>query len=220
MNLAYNLERSAFFFPHRPAISESGQDITYEQLNQKANRVATALIQMGIKPGDFIGLCTPNSAEWIIFYFGVLKAGAVAVTLSSLLTGEELSFLLNHARPRFIFTFDGKLNDLLRVKESCGLEKIICPNGDLDFGELLDRGAPSFKTIDRSRSDIAAILYTGGTTGTPKGVMLSHENIIVSSHNIMFYEHSNEYDRGLCFLPFNHVFGQIHILNSTLMSGG
>jgi long-chain acyl-CoA synthetase len=150
---------------------------------------------MGIKPGDFIGLCAPNSSDWIIFYFGVLKVGAVAVTLSSLLTGDELSLLLNHSRPKFLFTFGEKLNDLLRIRDSCRLEKFICPEGDLDLNRMLDIGTSSFKAVDRNRADMAAILYTGGTTGTPKGVMLSHENIIVSSHNIMFYEHSNESDR-------------------------
>ena len=83
MNLATNLEKSAFFFPDRPAISEGGSSITYAQLNDQANRVATGLINMGIKPGDHVGLCAPNSADWLAFYFGVLKAGAVAVTLSS-----------------------------------------------------------------------------------------------------------------------------------------
>jgi long-chain acyl-CoA synthetase len=109
MNLATNLERSALFFPDRPAISETGREMTYSQLNKKANQVATALLKMGVKPGDFIGLCAPNSADWIIFYFGVLKAGAVAVTLSSLLTGEELIILFNHSKPRFIFTVEEKL---------------------------------------------------------------------------------------------------------------
>jgi len=220
MNLATNLERSALFFSNRPALSEAGREVTYRQLNEKANQVATALIKMGVKPGDFIGLCAPNSTEWIIFYFGVLKAGAIAVTLSSLLRGDELSFLLNHSRPRFVFTFDEKLNDLSRIKDSCGLGKLICPNGDLDLNRMLEIGTSSFKAVGRDRTDTAAILYTGGTTGTPKGVMLSHENIIVSSHNITFYERSNEFDRGLCFLPFNHIFAQIHIMNATFLSSG
>ena len=75
----------------------------YAQLNDSVNRVATALIKMGIKPGDHIGLCAPNSTEWIIFYFGVLKAGAIAVTLSAMLTGDELANLVHHARPAFSF---------------------------------------------------------------------------------------------------------------------
>ena len=97
MNCATNLEASALFFPHRPALFEDGREITYAQLNDQANRVATALIGLGVTPGDHVGLCAPNSADWIAFYFGVLKAGAVAITLSGLVTGDELTVLVEHA---------------------------------------------------------------------------------------------------------------------------
>jgi long-chain acyl-CoA synthetase len=220
MNLATNLEWSAFFFPKRPALSEGSSETSYAQFNEKANRVATALISLGIKPGDHVALCTFNSGDWLVFYFGVLKAGAVAVALSSMLNKEELALLVNHSQPRIIFTEDEKLDALTRFKGSGGLEKIISPGGDLDLQQLMDKGSPSFKAIERGRSDTAAILYTGGTTGTPKGVMLTHENINTSAHNVAFSERSMEADRALCFLPFNHVFGQMHIMNATILSGG
>jgi long-chain acyl-CoA synthetase len=89
MNLATNLERSAFYFPDRPALSEDLSETSYAQLNERASQAATALIRMGVKPGDHVGLCAPNSGDWLAFYFGVLKAGAVAVTLSSLLKPDE-----------------------------------------------------------------------------------------------------------------------------------
>ena len=107
MNLAKNLESSAYFFPERPAVSEDGVEITYAQLNERANRIATGLIKMGVKPGDLVAMCTPNSAHWIAVYFGIIKTGAVAVTLSGPLTGEELTNLVKHANPRFIFTAPG-----------------------------------------------------------------------------------------------------------------
>jgi long-chain acyl-CoA synthetase len=74
--------------------------------------------------------------------------------------------------------------------------------------------------VDAERTDTAAILYTGGTTGIPKGVMLSHENINAAIHTVVHQERSTEYDKALCFLPFNHVFGQMHIMNATILSGG
>ena len=220
MNLAHNLERSAFFFPDRPAIRQGGIEMTYAQLNDQANRTATGLIKIGVKPGELVGLCAPNSADWIVFYFGVLKAGAVAVTLSGFLTGDELALLVSHANPRIVFTAEAKLQELEQLKSPDGLEKLICSGGDLDLPGLMEMGSGSFKALDRDRTDTAAILYTGGTTGTPKGGMLTHESILFSSHSIAYYERSTEADLALCFMPFNHVFGQIHIMNGTILSAG
>ena len=100
MNIASNLEWSSYFFPDRPVISQGDSIISYVQLNQTANRVATALIGLDIQPNDSIGIYAPNSGDWIAFYFGVLKAGAVPITLSSQLSKNELSLLLNHSQPR------------------------------------------------------------------------------------------------------------------------
>ncbi|MBW1804376.1 MAG: AMP-binding protein, partial [Deltaproteobacteria bacterium] len=208
------------FFPTHPAISEGSAEITYAKLNDQASRLATSLIDMGVRPGDHIGLCAPNSAEWIAFYFGVLKAGAVAVTFSSQLTGQELSHLLNHSVPKIMYTTPERLEDLEGFKGGGGLEKTVCADGDLDFKNLMSKGTGNFKAVDRDRTDTGVILYTGGTTGIPKGVMLTHENVNAAIQNIVFLERSTEKERALCFLPFNHVFGQMHILNATILSGG
>jgi len=116
MNCAQNLERSALFFPERPAIREAGSEKTYSQLNHQANRIAAGLIRLGLNPGELVGLCTPNSGDWIAFYFGVLKAGAVAVTLPGVLTGDELRNLVRHSMPRFIFTIGDRLKDLEQLR--------------------------------------------------------------------------------------------------------
>jgi len=220
MNVATNLEKSAFFFPDRPAVSENGIPLSYAELNEKAGRVAAKLVEMGLKPGEHVGLCAPNSGDWLIFYFGVLKAGAVAVTLSSLLTADEFRLLVGHARLKFLYTIESRLGELGNLKGGEGPEKTICTGGDITFKEVLDTAPGTLRAVDRGRTDTAAILYTGGTTGMPKGVMLTHENINVSAHNVAFSERSTEKDRALCFLPFNHVFGQMHIMNATIMSAG
>jgi long-chain acyl-CoA synthetase len=220
MNVATNLEESASRFPKRSAVSEGTFETSYDQLNEKANRVATALIGLGIKPGEHVGLCAPNSSDWLAFYFGVLKAGAVAVTLSSLLSPDEMTLLIGHSKPRMIFAAEDKLDALKKLRGKNGLEKLICPGGDLELQQLLDSGSGSFKAIDRDENDTAAVLYTGGTTGMPKGVMLTHKNINTSAQNVAFSERSTEKDRALCFLPFNHVFGQMHIMNATILSSG
>ena len=162
-------------------------------------------------------MCATNSPDWIVFYFGVLKAGGVAVTLSNLLTAEELALLVNHARPRYAFT--DRTTDFQAFKSS-GLQKIVGPDGDLELERMIGTAPGKQRAVATLRTDVAAVLYTGGTTGTPKGVMLTHENINLSAHNVAFSERSTEADRAVCFLPLNHVFGQMHIMNATILSAG
>jgi len=220
MNLAENLERSAYYFPDHLAVIHEDRKFSFLELNQEANRVATALIRLGIQNGDPVALCIPNSYEWLAFYFGVLKAGAVAVTLPNTLTKDEMARLLDNAQPRILFTVDEKLDDLGDRRGRPYLEKVISDRGDLSYSKLIETGSSSFKAHDLHRKNTAVILYTGGTTGTPKGVMLTHENIKSSVHNVAHFERSNEKDRALCFLPPNHIFAQIHIMNSMIHVGG
>lgn len=219
MNIARYLERSAYIFPDRPALSEDSTEITYSQMNERVNQTATALLKMGVKPGDCIGLCAPNSIDWMTFYYGVIKTGAVAVTISCLVKPDELRYYYDHSQFKMIFTTDDKLDILLKLKNKDEL-KIICPNGDLSYSNLLTAGTGQFKAVDRNRSDTVAILYTGGTTGNPKGVMLTHENVSVAIHNVAFDERSNENDRTVCFVPLNHVHGQMHVSNATILTAG
>jgi len=220
MNLAENLERSAYYFPDHLSILQDDRKISYLEFNKESNRVATALIKLGIQRGDHVALYAPNSYEWLAFYFGVLKAGAVAVTLPSTLTKSELTRLLDDARPKVLFTVKEKLDELGDRRDRPYIEKVISDGGDIPYHKLIKAGSPSFKTVDRDRKDTAAILYTGGTTGIPKGVMLTHENIKSSVHNVSHFERSSQKDRALCFLPPNHIFAQIHIMNSMIYAGG
>ena len=220
MNLAENLEHAAFYFPDRPALIEEDREVSYLEFDQESNRVATALIRLGVQRGDHVALCTPNSCRWLAFYFGVLKAGATAVTLPNTLTQGELSRLLDDARPKILLTVDEKLDGLGDGEARCYLQKVISPGGDITYDGLLEMGSPSFKAVDLDRKNTAAILYTGGTTGIPKGVMLTHENIKTSAHNVCHFERSNQEDRALCFLPPNHVFAQMHIMNSMVYAAG
>ncbi len=216
MNLSVNLEKAAFFFPDRPALSFLGKELTYDGLNQKTDLLAAALFGKGLKPGDRVVLCAANSLDWVITYFGILKAGGVAVTLSNLLSFDELTLLVHHAKPRFVFT--DNVQSFKRIEDS--FEAIVGPGGDTDLAGLIEQAPGRRESVDRLRTDTAAVLYTGGTTGVPKGVMLTHENINVSAHNIAFSERSTEGDRALCFLPLNHVFGQAHIMHGTILSAG
>ena len=100
MNIANNLEIAARFFPEQQAIIEGDRVISYSEFNRTSSHVAAGLIAHGLMPGDPVAFCAPNSAEWLIFYFGVLKAGAVTVTFSHLLTRDELAKLAYWKAPR------------------------------------------------------------------------------------------------------------------------
>ncbi len=218
MNVAANLERSALFFPDNPAISQDGNETTYARLDEQAGLIASALIESGIAPGDHVALCSANCPEWLAFYFGVLKAGAAAVTLSGALTFDEMALLVGHAKPRMVFT--DRADEMARILGTGADGRVISTGGALDMAAFCRRAKAYAKALDRDRTDVAAILYTGGTTGTPKGVMLTHENINVSAHNVAYSERSTQNDRALLFLPLNHVFGQMHITHATILSAG
>jgi long-chain acyl-CoA synthetase len=220
MNYAKALEMSALCFPDRTAVIEDGKEFSYRQLNEEANRIASSLVTMSVQPGDHVAICAPNSYQWIAFYFGILKVGAVAVTLSSALGRDDLNLLLGDARPKVLFTTKEKLSDLDEGTAKAYLRSIVSEEAEFSFGGLLEKGTASFRAVDRVRTETGAILYTGGTTGTPKGVMLSHENMISSAHNISHFERTYKEDRAMCVLPLNHVFGQIHIMGSMIYAGG
>lgn len=219
MNIAVNLDWSAFQFPDHPAVTDGDSKVSYFEFQRDANLMASALVEHGIKPGDHVALCAPNSYAWLVFYFGAQKAGAVAVTFSHLLVKDEIERTLKDCEPKILFTTDEKLDDLGDYRDKPpGL--IVSDHGDISYTRLIEKGTADFKTMDCRRGDTAAILYTGGTTGIPKGAMLTHENLQTSAFNVAHYERSTEGDRALCFLPLNHVFGQVHIMHSTVLSGG
>jgi len=220
MNLAHYLETSAQCFPGHPVIREDNGDTSYGELNETANRIASAMVKLGIRPGDLVAICAPNSGDWMAFYFGVLKAGAVAVTLSFSFKSMEFTNLVRHARPRLVYADASRLADLEALKGDGVLETIVCNDGDIDLHTLIQSGTSRFQTVERDRRDAVAVLYTGGTTGKPKGVMLTQEGMDFSCQSIVLYERYLHTDASLCFLPFNHVYGQIYLLNSVILSGG
>ena len=217
MNIAKNLETSAYHFPDKMALTDGKAALSYRQMDIESSKIAAALQKMGVTPGEHIALCAPNSNSWLCFYFGILKAGAVAVTLPYAMTRNELAPVLKDCSPRIVFTDDKKIPDL---EKTTGLDIFISQTGNTSYDTLILNETGEFRAIDRDPDDTAAILYTGGTTGVPKGVELTHRNIMASAVNVSRCERSNENDRALCFLPLNHVFAQMHIMNATIFSAG
>ena len=221
MNLAKILEEAARYFPNRPALIEGDKEISYAELDRATNRVASALTALGLKPGRKVALCLPNGSRWVTAYFGALKAGCAVVTFAVAMTPDELLPLLEDTRPVLMITGDEKLAEFGEAACRKVLETIVAPSGDLSWEEFLAKAeSDDFDLVERDRDDLAAVLFTGGTTGLAKGVMLTHQNLLASTHNVARQERSTEQDRALCFLPLTHVFGQVHITLSTILTGG
>lgn len=134
-------------------------------------------------------------------YFGALKVGSVAGTFSHHMMQDELLKVLEDCKPKIRLVADEKMNDLRKCRIHGCPELIVSDSGDIAYARFVEKGTSGFRTVQRNRHDTAAVLYTGGTTGTSKGAMLSHENLQTSLFNVARNERSIEHDRALCFLP-------------------
>ena len=115
MNIATILDNSASHFPARYAVIEGEKKITYADFKRDTDQMASALVASGLNPGDHVALVGPNSYEWLVFYFGALKTGAVTVTFSHQLLRDALNQVLADCKPKILLTIDEKLEDMDKI---------------------------------------------------------------------------------------------------------
>jgi long-chain acyl-CoA synthetase len=197
------LRSAAMQWPWRNAIIFGGMEITYQELDQLSDKFAAALHDLGVKKGDRVAIHLPNSPQFAIAYFGLLKAGAVFVPLSPLLAEREFLFQLNDSGAEtyigldLLYEMPGKALPQTPVKHRILVSLADCypplsapvkplqkqppPEGVLDFTSLLSSYPPEPPEVSFNvKEDLAHLAYTGGTTGTPKGVMITHYNAVVN----------------------------------------
>ena len=223
MNISHIVDRAFSHFPEKPALVHGRRSYSYRDLLDCVNRVASCLAHAGVQPGDRVALFAPNCPEWVAAYYGIIRAGAVVLCLNAAYTKFEIGHLLEDSRARILIISE-KLAD--RVPEPASvpnLESILSfesqPLLSLMFRGNEEKGAAPVQAATDA-DDSAVILYTGGTTGTPKGAELTHTNILYTAQNVCYHERATPEDKALCFMPLNHVFGGNHIMNSTLYAGG
>jgi long-chain acyl-CoA synthetase len=200
-------------YPEAPVVVGCGRDLSFAGLDSASDGVAGALAAAGICPGDRIGLYCPNGAELVIAYLGILKAGACVVPINLMLNPLEVGFILRDAGARGTF-FHASLAEsaaaALADAPGVGLRVRIGGAGGaggLDFEAMVASGsAPPTLDLD-PEEDLAAILYTSGTTGRPKGAMLSHHNLVANTTSVMeALALEPGRDRILVVLPMFHAF--------------
>ncbi len=217
-NLAQLLTETASKHAERPALKLDDNVMTYEMLDEGASRVAGLLRDRGLQPGDRVGVMLPNVPYFGLVYYGILRAGGIVVPMNVLLKGREVSFYLSDSGAKQAFVWHGFAEEAEKGAEQAGTQVIIVKPGE--FESLLGSASRQPDNVDRDGSDTAVILYTSGTTDTPKGAELTHfnmlENCRLGGTELM---HVSEQDVILGALPLFHSFGQTCCLNTGVRAG-
>jgi long-chain acyl-CoA synthetase len=218
MNLASVLTDSAQRDPDHVALKLDDMEVSYGLLDEASARLAALLADRGVEPGDRVGIMLPNVPYFAVCYYGVLRAGGVVVPMNVLLKRREVAFYLGDSGAKLMFAWEGFADDAKAGADEAGAECIVVEPGE--FEELLAALEPRGEVVDRAPDDTAVILYTSGTTGTPKGAELTHENLKRNCEvsRDMYGIGSEAVTLGA--LPLFHSFGQTCGLNTTLAAGG
>jgi len=218
VNLATIMTASAESGPDRPALKLDDVVVSYAALDEASARVARMLESMGVEPGDRVGIMLPNVPYFPIAYYGVLRLGAVVVPMNVLLKARETGYYLKDPGAKVVIAWGDFGEAAGAGAEEAGAECVLVKPGE--FEKLLGEHEPLREVCDRDGSDTAVILYTSGTTGTPKGAELTHDNMRENAE-IAVELFSIEGDAmTLGALPLFHSFGQTCGLNATMVAGG
>ncbi len=225
MNIADYLERHAAQTPDQIAIRFEGRSITYGQLNRDANRLASSLRTLGVAVADRVALYLPNVPEFAVAYYAAQKLGAIPVTINAILKTEEVRYLLDDSGASVVITMDELkrfvADDCAALRLRVVVDQKTPATGWLALSDLLARGTDRFDSVQRLPGDIAALLYSSGTTGFPKGVALTQHNIHsnIALPPLAKYSDYRPGDRLATFLPLFHVYGQNYIMNAAILAG-
>jgi long-chain acyl-CoA synthetase len=218
MNLAQILSGSATRDPGQIAIKLDDLELNYASLEQAAMRVAGLLRSRGIDPGDRVALMVPNVPQFAAIYYGILRVGAVVVPLNVLNKRREVEFFLTDSGAKLLFVWEAFCPEAEPAAAAVGSA---CITVDLEqFTQMLFKQEPLTELVEREQTETAVMLYTSGTTGTPKGAELSHTNLLenCAASVELFRLEGNAVVLGA--LPLFHAFGQTCALNACVLAGG
>jgi long-chain acyl-CoA synthetase len=232
--------------PDRIALTFYGLDVTYRELNSMIDRLAWGLVDLGVKKGDRVALHMENCPQFVVSYFAVQRAGAAVVAVNPMFKGAELEFEMNDAGVEMLIGLDAFYPEVEKIRARTPLKNVILTSmkdflpsdptlplpeeakeekrsfaNALDFLTILEKSPdrPICKVTDL-KADLALLQYTGGTTGTPKGAMISHYALANAALGAMHWYHFREDDVYLGVTPFFHVMGQTVLMATPLVSGG
>jgi acyl-CoA synthetase (AMP-forming)/AMP-acid ligase II len=217
------LER-ARTYGDRPALVDgpSGRALSYSDLDDQARRCAGGFVARGLRPGDVVGIYAPNVPEYAVAFLGVALAGGTSTTANALYTAEELAFQLRDAQARFLVTAPALLDRALAAAAETGIREVFVfgeAEGATPFAALLDsrEEEPRFDTDPAEH--VISLPYSSGTTGLPKGVMLTDRNLVANALQVIAARPLAEGDTMIAILPFFHSYGQTVVMAAGLRQG-
>lgn len=200
--------------------TKSGKRWTYADVEASSARMANTLVAAGVEPGDRVAVQTDKSPEAIMLYLGCLRAGAVYLPLNTAYTLSELEYFFSDAEPSMVVVRPSKHDETAPLAQRLGVKHCVTLGID-GTGSLIDmsKGKPeTFSGVPRAADDIAAILYTSGTTGRSKGAMLTHNNLASNAKSLTEYWCFTKDDVLIHALPIFHVHGLFTATNVILNS--
>ncbi|MEJ1156757.1 malonate--CoA ligase [Prosthecomicrobium sp. N25] len=207
--------------PGRPAIERPGRPaMTYGDLLDGTARLANRLVRLGLRPGDRVAVQAEKSVEALLLYLAVVRAGGVYLPLNTAYTLPELAYFLGDAEPGIVVCDPGRRDGVAGIAGPVGATvETLGPGGEGSLLDGLDREPADFATVPRAGDDLAAILYTSGTTGRSKGAMLTHDNLVSNALTLIDVWRFNAADVLIHALPIYHTHGLFVASNVVLFAG-
>ncbi len=225
-------EQAWLLAPEKEAIFDEKNRLSYREIHSEAIHLASGLVRLGIQKGDRIAVCLPNWNEFMTIFMAIAKVGAILIPLNTQYRLKEMRYILNNSGAKAIFCTSisekvDLLQQLMEAKPSLpDLEHMISvrlrhPSLLINYDDLLEtgRGMSQSPEVNIDGSDIGAILYTSGTTGEPKGVMLAHENLVKVATTAANKMRCTSDDVFLIPMPLFHIMGLMFMLRSIICQG-
>lgn len=200
---------------------------TYKEFHEVTNQAGDSFSKLGLKKGEHVGILIPNSPEFLFCWFGIMKAGAAGVTLNTLLKADELEYIINDSdaqvlctTPQYRKMLEPSWKNLTKIKKLILVSDEVSKDypGEELLKDFIAKGSKNF-IANVEPEDHASMIYTSGTTGHPKGVILTHANIMYNSYVAPRYIDLNPEDKALCIMPLFHVNAQIASMMATMQAG-
>ncbi|MXQ12147.1 malonate--CoA ligase [Microvirga makkahensis] len=219
-NLFDRLERSIAAPPKTAIATSAGETISYADLIALSGRLANVLVARGVKPGDRVAVQVEKSVPALVLYLATVRAGAVYLPLNTAYTLAELEYFISDAEPSLVVCDPGKWEGVQQLAAKVGAAvETLDAQGLGSLIKAADDAAEAFTTVQRAGDDLAAILYTSGTTGRSKGAMLTHDNLVSNAQTLIKFWRFTADDVLIHALPIYHTHGLFVASNVILFSG-